>query len=378
LAREALFGESIVWSGRPKVVLVPSGYRIAALASAVIAAIALAFAILVATTLHARPGGLILFSAWGCTLALAFRFGPSIWRSEVEYVVTDHHVMWRRGGIRRTIDRGAISYARIHWHPSAPGVGDLELVRAVPTGALRRRLSLVLPGVMGPDRLWAIIRGVPASGGSGDGQRPLAQRLDEGERVIWSARPISTWRGWMPGHVRQVGTAAVGVVVAAAFVRELESVGPAVRLVLAGGLSPRSSGFVALVVAVVLTAALLACVSIGLGYVAIVRPARLVQQTRYLITDRRVLIQRGNEELCLDRSRIVDVIDSPAQRGLHDIFLVLDGPRARALAASGAFGERDVEPGLVPVFHGVADADEVSQILRRRPTPEPSPLHDAA
>jgi hypothetical protein len=121
---------------------------------------------------------------------------------------------------------------------------------------------------------------------------------------------------------------------------------------------------------------LLACVAVGLGYVALVRPARLAHKTRYLITDRRVLIQRGFEELCLDRGRIVDVIDSPGQGGLHDIFLVLDGPRARALAASGAFGERDIENGLVPVFHSVADAEEVSQILRV--TPPPTPMDDAA
>jgi hypothetical protein len=121
---------------------------------------------------------------------------------------------------------------------------------------------------------------------------------------------------------------------------------------------------------------LLACVAVGLGYVALVRPARLAQKTRYLITDRRVLIQRGHEELCLDRERIVDVIDTPVQGGVHDIFLVLDGPRARALAASGAFGERDIENGLVPVFHAVADAEEVSQILRV--TQSPSPMDDAA
>ena len=121
-----------------------------------------------------------------------------------------------------------------------------------------------------------------------------------------------------------------------------------------------------------LTAVLLACVAVGLGYVALVRPARLAQKTRYLITDRRVLIQRGNEELCLNHERIVDVIDSPAQqRGLHDIFLVLDGPRARAVAAGGAFGERDIENGLIPVFHSVADADEVSEILSVRRSPPP-------
>jgi hypothetical protein len=377
LASDSLFGERIVWSGRPKLVTVPAGYRIGALVMAMVAVIALAFAILVATALHAQVGGLILFCCWSATLAVALRYGPAIWRSEVEYVVTEKHVMWKRGRIRRTIDRGAISYARIHWHPSVPGLGDLELVRAVPTGALRRRLSLLLPGVMGPDRLWAIIRGVPASGGAGDGQRPLSQRLDDGERVLWSARPKAGWREWLPAGARQLGTAGIGGLVGIAFVRELKTAVPAAKHVLAAGLSSHSPAFIALVMAVAMTAVLLACVAIGLGYVALVRPARLVQKTRYLITDRRVLIQRGNEELCLDRERIVDVIDSPAQRGgLHDIFLVLDGPRARAVAASGAFGERDIEDGLIPVFHAVADAEEVSQILRMGGAPPP--MHDAA
>jgi hypothetical protein len=375
LARDSLFGERIIWAGRPKVVTVPAGYRLASLVLAIMAVIATAFAILV-SSIHASVGNLILFAAWCSTISLAARFGPAIWRSEIQYVVTDKHVMWKRGRIRRTIDRHAISYARIHWHPSLPGVGDLELVRAVPTGALRRRLSLLLPGVIGPDRLWAIIRGVPAAGGAGDGQRPLAQRLDDGERVLWSARPMAGWREWIPAGTRAI-TAVIGLLVAGALVREVSVAGRAARRVLAAGLSARSPAFVAMMVAVALTALLLACVAVGLAYVALVRPARLNQRTRYLVTNRRVLIQRGHEELCLDRRRIVDVIEAPSQHGLRDVFLVLDGPRARAVAASGAFGERDVEDGLIPVLHALADAEEVSQILRLGGHDEP-PLHDAA
>jgi hypothetical protein len=344
---------------------------------AIVSAIVVAFATVVATSLHAPVGGLILFACWCATLAVGLRYGPSIWRSEVEYIVTEQHVMWKRGRIRRTIDRSAISYARIHWHPSIPGLGDLELVRAVPTGALRRRLSLLLPGVMGPDRLWAIIRGIPASGGAGDGQRPIAQRLDEGERVLWSAKPTASFRDWFPGGTRQIFTATIGAFVAVVLVRELTAATRAAHRVLGAGLSSHSPAFISLIMGLALTGVLLACVAIGLGYVALVRPARLAQKTRYFITDRRVLIQRGHEELCLDRGRIVDVIDTPGQGGLHDIFLVLDGPRARALAASGAFGERDIENGLVPVFHSVADAEEVSQILRVTKAPPP-PMDDAA
>jgi hypothetical protein len=376
LARDSLFGDRIEWAGRPKIATVPTGYRVAALLMAIVSAIAVAFATVIATSLHAPVGGLILFACWCGTLALAFRYGPSIWRAEVEYVVTEKHVMWKRGRIRRTIDRSAISYARIHWHPSIPGVGDLELVRAVPTGALRRRLSLLLPGVIGPDRLWAIIRGVPATSGAGDGLRPIAQRLDDGERVLWSAKPTSSWREYFPLGTRQIFTATIGAFVAVVLVRELSVATRAAHRVLGAGLSSRSPTFISLIMGLALTAILLACVAASLGYIALVRPARLAQKTRYFITNRRVLIQRGNEELYLDRERIVDVIDAPSQGGLHDIFLVLDGPRARALAAGGAFGERDIENGLIPVFHSVADAEEVSQILRVQATPPP--MDDAA
>ena len=108
---------------------------------------------------------------------------------------------------------------------------------------------------------------------------------------------------------------------------------------------------------------LLLVVSAGVGYVAFVRPSRLARQTRYFVTDARVLIRRGAEELSLDRSRIAYVIDAPGKK-LHDVFLVLDGPQARALAPSGAFGGEDGGDGLRPVFAAIDDADTVGRILR--------------
>jgi hypothetical protein len=333
-----------------------------------IAATALSLAVLVSSALHIPNGGLLLFGGWCMTLAVALRFGPAIWRSELEFVVTDSHVMWKRGRIRRTIERGAISFARIQWHPTITGVGDLELVRAVPTGALRRRLAVRMPDIVAPDRIWAIIRGVPTPGGAGEGERPLSQRMDDDEQVVWSARPRLGWRAWLPHGMREALTAVTAALVAIAFVREIRLAFPATRHVLAAGVAVRSVAFAALLLAVALTAALLAGVAIGLFYAAVVRPARLAIATRYLITDKRVLIQRGREELHLDRGRIVDVIDTPLGAGLHDLFLVLDGPRARALAASGAFGERGGDEGLVPVLHAVENAEEVSRILRLGPT----------
>jgi hypothetical protein len=99
----------------------------------------------------------------------------------------------------------------------------------------------------------------------------------------------------------------------------------------------------------------------------LVKPARLARDTRYLITDRRVLIQRGTEELHLERERIVDVIDAPGQGGKKDLFLVLDGPKARAFAPSGAFGQQP-DGGLQPVLKLVEDPDVVQRILKT-PTP---------
>jgi hypothetical protein len=122
---------------------------------------------------------------------------------------------------------------------------------------------------------------------------------------------------------------------------------------------------------------LLLSVALGVAYVALIRPARLARATRYLVTNARVLIRRANEELSLDRSRIAYVIDAPRQKlllgpgpqetsleRLHDVFLVLDGPQARALAPSGAFGGEDRDDALRPVFSAIADADTVGRLLR--------------
>jgi hypothetical protein len=360
---DSLYGEPVIWSGRPKEVSTPPMYRAGAALCGVTSAISTASAVVVATALNARPSELLVFAAWMATLALALAYGPRWWRSELEFILTDRHIVMRRGKLRRSIERREVSFARIHWDPKHPGVGDLEIVRAVPTGALRRRLSIVLTGLVAPDRVWAIMRGVTPSAPAGDGHRLLAQRLDDGERVLWSAHPSSDWRVWLPSTFRAVSSVAIALALgAAAAVTSYHAV-HSLRTVTAAGLAPGSASFVALVASLSLTIVLLVSGTVGLLYAAIVKPARLEARTRYLITDRRVLIQRGDEELHLDRSRIVDVIDAPADRGLFDLFLVLDGPRARAVAASGAFGEARGQ-GLQPVLHRIADVAAVQEILR--------------
>ena len=363
MRRDSLYGEPVLWSGRPKEVSTPLVYRVSSVVCAVSAAIATASAVVVATALHTRPSALLAFAAWMTTLAIALDFGPRWWRSKLEFIVTERHIVMRRGRLRRSIDTREISFARIHWNPRSPGIGDLELVRAVPTGALRRRLSIVLHGLIAPDRVWAIMRGITPTAPAGDGHRLLAQRLDDGERVLWSAHPEPSWRAWLPAGPRELGSIAIALFIGAAAGEMSSHAARSLRMVVAGGMGTDSASVVASCVSLSLVVVLLVSASVALLYAVVVRPARLAARTRYLITDRRVLIQRGDEELHLDRSRIVDVIDTPAKRGLSDIFLVLDGPRARAVAASGAFGEAGGQ-GLQPVLQRISDAEAVQRILQ--------------
>ena len=60
MARDSLFGERIVWSGRPKVATVPSSYKALSVLAATVAAIALLFSIVVATSLHVFVGFVLI------------------------------------------------------------------------------------------------------------------------------------------------------------------------------------------------------------------------------------------------------------------------------------------------------------------------------
>jgi len=370
MARDSLFGEQIIWSGRPKVVRVPLFYRLGAVCLAVTAASTLCFAAVLGRSLQAHVGGLVAFAGWCATLALAAWRLPLVWRSGIEYLVTDKHVIWRRGRIRRMIDRDAVSYALVRWSAADPTSGDLVLIRAVPTGALRRTLSLTLTDIEAPDRVWSIVRGVTPGASLGDGTRALAQRLDDGERVLWTAVPMAS-----PWTVRRVISMLLASVLALAAIRTVvKAVPPLTKILRLHALPP--SAIALLVLGVALGALLLVAVAVGVGYSALVRPSRLARVTRYFVTDRRVLIHRGLEELHLDRGRIAYVIAAPQKDkvgALADLFLVLDGPRARALAPMGAFGGQD-RTSLVPVFASIEDAETVGALLR----PETREIRDAA
>jgi len=358
MARDSLYGENIVWSGGPKVVTVPGAFKLAAIVAGTMSVIALAFAIVIATSLEQHAGSLLGFSAWCASLALAAWRLPLWFRSAARYIVTDKHVIWQRGRLRRSIERDAISYAIIRWNPSAPGVGDLVLERAVPTGALKRTLSLTLSNVEGPDRLWAIVRGLTPSAPLGDGNRPLAQRLDDGERVLWTAKPwASRWTA------RRIATALGGALLAIAAVHVFARLTPPITRVLRAHALPPATAAV-LIGGVSLVVLLLSGVACFVAYSAVLKPWRLTRETRYFVTDRRVLIRRGSEELHLDRQRIAYVITAPWREGSarRDVYLVLDGPQARAFSPSGAFGGAD-EERLVPMFAAVEDADTATAVL---------------
>jgi hypothetical protein len=363
LNRGSLLGEEVIWSGRPTEIATPQTLRIAALVLFVLSGVSLCFAVVVSQALGASPAQTVLFSAWSASLALACLEVPKQWLRRVRYTVTRSYVVLERGPFRRTIERRSISFARIKWSHATPGVGDIDLVRAVPAGALRRRLLLQLRGVSAPDQVWAIIRDARVPTPPQSGERPLGQRLDEGEQVLWSARPRPTRWALLPHGRREIGVLVLAMLMTASLGRMLTRVVPNYRLLEASGLPGASTANVALIAAEGLAMLVLALLAGWFSYEALVAPSRNLQATRYLITNRRVLIQRGREELHLDRARIVDVIPTRSRRGLTDVFLVLDGPRARALAISGAFGDVETGPHLRPVLEAVDDPEGVSKLL---------------
>jgi len=369
--RDSLFNERIVWQGRPHVPRTPAFLRAIALVAFVVAAISASFAAVIAVALGNGFAAPLAFAVWCVALGLLLIQVPKRWLSGARYLVTDSHVIVKYGPFSRSIERNAISFARIYWQKDVPNVGDLEVVRAVPTGALRRRLRLTLPGLLAPDRVWAIVRGAEALAPVGQGERPVGQRLDEGERIVWSARSRPTARAFLPHGQREWFLLAIAgfllVAVGRMVGRGLETLTELRPAFVTPGFS-----FVALAFGMGLAVLLLLAIAGYLLYDAVVRPGLLAKDTQYLVTNKRVLIQRRNEELHLDRTRIIDVIEAPSRDGFRDVFLILDGPRARAVATSGAFGELGRGPHLRPVFESVEDAESVSRILRSRPLPNPA------
>lgn len=373
MRRDEFLGEQIVWESGPSVLRVPPLWKLTSALSFAFAAIAGAYAIVIGLVLHEMPLETLMFTAACLALGAAARHLPIVWARGVRYIITDHHVVYQRGRFRRTIERSTISFARIYWHQDQANIGDLELVRAVPTGAMRRRLMLRLDGLSAPDRVWAIARGAEEIAPVGQAERLLAQRLDLGEKLLWSARPRASVRSYVPQGHREWSIVALAVFLLCASARMIWRAVPTVHTLVDNGLEVRSVSFAAFIFALSASIALVVATAAFLVYAACIRPGYLVKHTRYLITDRRVLISRDHEELHLDRSRIVDIIDTPRGDGVSDVFLILDGPRARAVAANGAFGEMHRGPNLRPVLFSLEDVEGLLAALRpKAPTSQPA------
>ncbi|MEZ4224918.1 MAG: hypothetical protein R3B13_28450 [Polyangiaceae bacterium] len=352
-----------MWRGRPKTANAAPTLRVAGYVLIALTFISLCFAVVIARTLETPPTSSMIFAAWCSALAFVCLKGPQFWFDAVEYVITDTRVYWRRGLFSRSMDRTQVSFVRVFWDPARPGIGDLELVRAVPTGALRRRLRLRLHGVNAPARVAAIVLGRDDVTPATNEDRPLAQRLESGERVEWTGKPLPSARAYLPQTRQAWVKAFLFVMLVAVLARMVSGALPVVEKMAEAGLSYASLSFVALAAGLLTSAVVVAATAAYAFWDGVLQPRRQIEQTRYLVTNRRVLIQRGREELYLDRSRIAHVIDTPAGDGLFDVFLVLDGPQSRALAASGAFGEGERGRSLYPVLERVADAEGVRKVL---------------
>jgi hypothetical protein len=316
------------------------------------------------TMLVGLPGmrQITMVAVYFLSFAIAVWLAPSFLFDPCRFVITDRRVIWKRGNIRRSIDRHALTFVRIRWHPSVPTVGDLELVRAVPFGPLARKQRLVLHDLHAPDAVLAIVRGVEPGAHCGDASTSLTDRLEPGEEVLWGAGPEGLLVDW-----RNVATTLLGLAVlliglptglrSAVILGELEE----------HGLRMSSLTWVLLFTAMALTATLILSVGLILAWHGILRARAMGHDTEYVLTDRRILIRRGRTELSIDRARIVDVAETPGWRGLTTLYLVLDGPEAKALADSGAL--RTIAPSrdsVPPVLYELRDPSGLRSLLIER------------
>lgn len=364
--------ERVLWHGRPRLGVPRQGvWLIAPALFITLAVIAALFSALLAASGIPAVRSTAFMAFYLLATGVAGWFAPRAWLDACEYVITDRHVIWRRGQVRRVIDRRAITYARIRWHGSEPGVGSLELVRAAPFGPLSRRQRVLLHDIEAPDRVWAMIRGEQPTDFAGYGDVGLTDRLDQGERVIWGSAPL----GYRLGRSELMMACVGGIVLATGAMYAFRMVGVLLELERIG-LPVRSWTWLLLFSAILISGAVI----LGVGALLVWRSlwgARAAgSSTEYILTNRRVLIRRDNTELSVDRRRIVDVAELPCTGDLRNLFLILDGLGATALDDSGALGL--VPPpraAVLPVLYEVRDRELFKRLLFA--TPEP-PLQDAA
>ena len=372
-ALRLLPSETVIWSGRPERDVPRDGFWVVTPAIALaVGGIALLFAMLLAVADLPGWQQSALVVCYSIVLGVGSILAPRYVLDPCEFVITDRRVIWRRGRSTRSVDRDAISFARIHWHRSTPGVGNLEIVRAVPFGPLARSQRVMFHDVRAPDAVLAIARDGELGDASSDSQIPLAERLDLGEKVMWGAGPEGSLLG-----ARDLATAALGVVIIGVGVMYLGAAGRVLLGLEAVGLAPGSLIWTLLFCAMGATFFLLALVGGVLVWWGVVRARAEGRDTEYLVTDRRVLIRRGRTELSLDRGRVFDVASRPGLFGVTHAFFILDGKEARALGDSGALtGLLPARDAVPPVFYELRDVEALRELLLGRPS-RPS-FEDAA
>jgi hypothetical protein len=300
--------------------------------------------------------------------AVAARLLPRYLLDPCQYMITDRHVIWRRGQLRRTMDRRGITYARIHWHRSVPGVGHLELVRAVPFGPLSRKQRFLLHDVHAPDVLFALIREAQPMEFAGYADVKLTDRLDQGERVLWGSAPA----GWRLGR-SELLTAAVGVLVLFGGAMYAYRTGAILVGLEQVGLPVRSWTWVLLFSVILISGSVMLIAGAALLWHGLWGARAGGSRTEYVLTDTRLLIRRGLVELSVDRRRIVDVAALPSTSGYCNLHLILDAPDARALDDSGALGLLPPPRATVPpVLYEVTEEAWLRELLlSRRSKPHP-------
>ena len=95
------------------------------LVSVVVAVVSLAFAVVARLALGSAVGGMVALSAWSAILAVGSWRLPLVWWSEGR--VPGHRAardLAGVAGLRRIIDRDAISYARVRWSPKLEWGGE--------------------------------------------------------------------------------------------------------------------------------------------------------------------------------------------------------------------------------------------------------------
>ncbi len=361
--------ERVLWTGVPRPG-VPRDllWTLGPSAGVVLVAIACLFAALGRIAGVGDGSRTLLLACDAAVFVIGGLLAPRHLLDPCRFMITDRRVLWKRGRSVRSIDSHALTYARVRWHRSVPGLGHLELVRSVPFGPFSRGQRMVLHDIEAPDRVLSLVRGETASPNAGDEQLPLTDRLDVDEQVLWGAGP----EGWLLGW-RDLSIGLLGVAVVATGVRyALTGLGILVGLEEVG-LSERSWTWVFFSSAMLLTAGLILGVGGGLVWFGFVRARQQGRQTEYVVTSRRLLIRRGRTELSIDRARIFDVATTPSWWGLHNAVLILDGPGGRALGDSGAFtGMTPSRESVPPVLYELRDPGPLRAVLgTARPASDP-------